>query len=182
MVGIYMIKNNNNNKVYIGKSINIMTRWNEHMKQGENATKFDDTFHFELNQHPEYFSFNILKICNESELSYWEDYYIKEYDSINSGYNKISAAASIFCDDKEIAHSRKDIIKRLNDIVGKPLFVDDKKKLANFFAYKNKHGVVLGWTTLKKHLIENGFDIIETKRKVNGKMRNCSIISVKYDY
>ena len=58
MVGIYMIKNNDNKKVYIGKSINIMTRWNEHMKQGENATEFDDTFHFELNQHPEYFSFN----------------------------------------------------------------------------------------------------------------------------
>ena len=125
MVGIYMIKNNNNKKVYIGKSINIMIRWNEHIKQGENATEFEDTFHFELNQYPEYFSFNILKICNES-------------------------AASIFCDDKEIAHSRKDIIKRLNDIVGKSLFVDDKKKLANFFAYKNKHGVVLGWTTLKK--------------------------------
>ena len=35
---------------------------------------------------------------------------------------------------------------------------------------------------LKRRLIENGFDIIETKRKVDGKMRNCSIISVKYEY
>ena len=34
----------------------------------------------------------------------------------------------------------------------------------------------------KRKLIENGFDIIETKRKVDGKMKNCSIISVKYDY
>lgn len=136
MIGIYMIKNNDNKKVYIGKSINIMTRWNEHVKQGENATEFDDTFHFELNQHPEYFSFNILKICNESELSYWEDYYIKEYDSINSGYNKISAAASIFCDDKEIAHSRKDIIKRLNDIVGKPLLLTIRRNWQIFSLIK----------------------------------------------
>ena len=136
MVGIYIIKNNDNKKVYIGKSINIMTRWNEHVKQGENATEFDDTFHFELNQHPEYFSFNILKICNESELSYWEDYYIKEYDSINSGYNKISAASSIFCDDKEIAHSRKDIIKRLNDIVGKPLLLTIRRNWQIFSLIK----------------------------------------------
>ena len=62
------------------------------------------------------------------------------------------------------------------------MFVDDKKKLASFFGYKNSRGNLLGWTTLKRRLIENGFDIIETKRKVDGKMKNCSIISVKYEY
>ncbi len=181
MTGIYMIKNIKNNKVYIGKSVNIMYRWQEHMKQSEEATEFEDKFHFELGQTPEDFSFNIIKICPESELSEWEDFYIKKYNSIENGYNKISAATT-FIEDKPFARSERDIIRKLNSIVGKPLFVDDKKKLAFFFRYKNSRGNLLGWTTLKRRLIENGFDIIETKRKVDGKMKNCSIISVKYEY
>lgn len=181
MTGIYMIKNIQNNKVYIGKSVNIMYRWQEHIKQSEEATEFEDKFHFDLGQTPEDFSFNILKTCPESELSEWEDFYIKKYNSIENGYNKISAATT-FIDDKPFARSERDIIRKLNSVVGKPLFVNDKKKLAAFFGYKNSRGISLGWTTLKRKLIENGFDIIETKRKVDGKMKNCSIISVKYEY
>ena len=62
MTGIYMIKNIKNNKVYIGKSVNIMYRWQEHMKQSEEATEFEDKLHFELGQTPEDFSFNIIKL------------------------------------------------------------------------------------------------------------------------
>ena len=181
MIGIYKIENCINGKVYIGKSVDIMNRWKEHIEQGINALQYEDKFHFDLNEHPDHFIFTILEICKESELSDKENFYIKKYNSIKNGYNKISASNEINLD-REFARSEQDIIKKLNTIIGKPLFVEDKKKLANFFNYKNKKGEVCGWKTLKKHLIENNFIIVETKRKFNGKMRNCSIISVKYEY
>lgn len=181
MIGIYKIENNINGKIYIGKSIDIMNRWEEHIKQGMDALQYDDKFHFELNEHPEHFTFSIIEICKESELSDKEDFYIKKYNSIKNGYNKISASNQVSYD-RELARSEQDIVKKLNSIIGKPLFTEDKKKLATFFNYKNKKGEVAGWKTLKKHLIENDFDIIETKRKINGQIKNCSIISIKYNY
>jgi len=181
MIGIYRIHNKVENKSYIGKSVDIMRRWQEHINQGRTATRYEDEFHFELNRIPENFTFEILLECSESELSTYEEMAMITYDSVKNGYNKINASTEIR-EDKIIAKTNKDMVSRLNDIVGKPLFVEDKKKLAEFFGYRDKRGNLLGWNTLKKNLARNGFDIIETKRKIDGRMRNCSIISVRYDY
>lgn len=181
MIGIYRIYNKINGKSYIGKSIDILRRWNEHMECGCAATHYEDEFHYELNLNPQNFTFEILTICKESELSTEEEKYINKYNSIENGYNKIKASKEIR-EDKVIARNNKDMIDRLNLIIGKPLFVEDKKKLAEFFGYRDKRGNLLGWNTLKRNLIKNGLEIIETKRKINGVIRNCSIISIKYEY
>ena len=181
MIGIYRIYDTLTEKSYIGKSVDIMRRWQEHFEQGKTATKYDDEFHFELNKRPENFSFEILVICKESELSYYEKEYMEFFNSIKKGYNKINASSEVRTD-KVVARTNKDMVSRLNDIVGKPLFVEDKRKLAEFFGYRDKRGNLLGWNTLKKNLVRNSFDIIETKRKINGQIRNCSILSVHYDY
>lgn len=181
MVGIYKIENKMNKKVYIGKSIDILNRWQEHMEQGEKATLLEDEFHFELAQNPDFFIFSILEICLESELSEKEAFYIKKYKSVETGYNKINASNEKRTD-KIVAKTNKDIVNRLNELMGKPLFVEDKEKLAIFMGYRDKKGNLLSWRTVKKHLIENGLEVYETKRKVNGKMRNCSIISICYNY
>ena len=36
MVGIYKITNNINNKVYIGQSVNILARWQQHKQANDN--------------------------------------------------------------------------------------------------------------------------------------------------
>lgn len=181
MIGIYLIRDTQTSKVYIGKSIDIFKRWKEHENQGKAATLYEDEFHFNLNLRPKTFTFEILEVCSEEQLANKEDYYIKLYNSIEKGYNKINAANNKTCK-KTIARTNRDMVNRLNEIMGKPLFVEDKKKLAEFFGYRDKRGNILGWNTLKKHLIVNNFEIIETKRKVNNVPKNCSIISIKYNY
>lgn len=83
---IYKIQNILNKKCYIGKSINVLNRWNEHK---QNVKKH--------RQHPLYdsircygienFMFDIICECDFKDVDMMEKYYIKLYDSINSGYN-----------------------------------------------------------------------------------------------
>lgn len=181
MIGIYKIKNKSNGKIYIGQSVDILGRWEEHINQGKAATIYEDEFHFELFNNPSDFMFSILEICQEEELQEREQYYINKYNSIEKGYNKIAAAKSNK-KKKIIAITNRDIVNRLNELCGKPLFIEDKTKLALFLGYRDKRGNLLGWKTVKKHLEKNGFEIIETKRIVKGKSKNCSIISVRYEY
>ena len=182
LTGIYLIKNRANQKVYIGKSIDIMNRWKEHMKQGENSVEIEDKFHFDLYRNPEQFEFSSLEICNEDILDEREKYYIDKFNSIENGYNKIAAAKVKKKVNRIVATNNRDMVDKLNEIIGKPLFKEDKDKLAIFFGYRDKRGNLLGWTTVKKNLIRNGFEVKETKRIFNGKPKCCSIISVKFIY
>ena len=43
------------------------------------------------------------------------------FNSIKKGYNKINASSEVRTD-KVVARTNKDMVSRLNDIVGKPLF------------------------------------------------------------
>lgn len=88
-IGIYKITNLQNNKSYIGKSINIERRWQAHKslsewKRYENKTLYRAFKKYGLNN----FSFEIIEKCSEEELNEKEQYYIKYYDSLNNGYNE----------------------------------------------------------------------------------------------
>jgi group I intron endonuclease len=86
--GIYYIKNNINNKMYIGLSIDVEARIRRHMKD------------LKVGVHPnvylqrawtkygnENFEFGILEECDKSKLADKEICWIAYYDSYNSGYN-----------------------------------------------------------------------------------------------
>lgn len=181
MIGIYQIFNSDNGKSYIGKSIDISRRWREHLQLAENALYKDDIFHYELGQNPEFFDFTILEICTEDILDEREAYWIQHFDSINDGYNRIQASVShIFI--PKTPKTQMDISSMLSVLCGQPLFREDKQKLAEYMGYRDKRGNLLGWTTVKKHLIKNGLKIVETKRKIGNKIRNCSIILFDYKY
>lgn len=83
-IGIYKIENIQNGKVYIGQSIHIEKRWQEHCKSsshsliGKTIQKYGK----------ENFSFQILEECLVEELDEKESYYINYFDSIvPKGYN-----------------------------------------------------------------------------------------------
>lgn len=88
MIGIYKIENKINGKSYIGQSIDIERRWQEHYNR-KNYTYY--------NKHPLYVAFNkygiqnfdfvILEECNQALLDDKEKYYIKKYNSYSNGYN-----------------------------------------------------------------------------------------------
>ena len=85
-IGIYKIENLKNGKVYIGQSIHIERRWQEHSAKssssliGKAIQKYGK----------ENFSFQILEICNIEELDFLEGEYILKYNSlVPNGYNVV---------------------------------------------------------------------------------------------
>lgn len=91
--GIYKITNLINNKCYIGQSIHIERRWQEHKQSANPANlSFDSTKHL-YNAINKYgvnnFSFEIIEECEASMLDSLECRYIKQFNSADSlyGYN-----------------------------------------------------------------------------------------------
>lgn len=86
--GVYEIVNIANGKKYIGQSINILTRWKDHIKELNKNKSRCTLLQRAWNKYgADNFVFNILKKCNEDDLDYFETHYISLYDTINSGYN-----------------------------------------------------------------------------------------------
>lgn len=83
MTGIYKITNKLNGKSYIGQSIHCGKRLDEHCKGNQ---LIDEIIQIDGIEN---FSFEILKQTTKEELSYWEDYYIIQYNTMfPNGYNK----------------------------------------------------------------------------------------------
>lgn len=85
LVGIYKITNRLNNKVYIGKSSDLLNAWNEH-KTLNNAKNLSVERDIAL-YGDDAFDFSILEECTPSTLGEREIFYIKLYDTANNGYN-----------------------------------------------------------------------------------------------
>lgn len=86
--GIYSIKNTFNNNIYIGQSINIYKRWQEHKRQllkNEHKNKIlqKDYDNFGL----DYFEFNIVEITEKCNLNDREVHWINKFNSFKNGYN-----------------------------------------------------------------------------------------------
>jgi group I intron endonuclease len=96
IAGIYKIINNINNKVYIGESLDIYERWDKHKEDLNNNTHHSFKLQQDYNIYgKEHFNFEIIEqisndfylIVQQCILLIYEDKYIKEYDSVENGYN-----------------------------------------------------------------------------------------------
>lgn len=84
MIGIYKIENLINGKVYIGQSVHIERRWQEHCMDSAQSVISSAIKKYGI----ENFSFEVLKECTVEELDELEKAYIKEYGSlVPFGYN-----------------------------------------------------------------------------------------------
>jgi len=87
--GVYLIKNNINNKIYIGCSIDIKRRWRYHIweSQNKNIKSYNYTIHKAMRKYGiENFSFEVIE---ETKKTYErEKFWIEQYDSFNTGYNE----------------------------------------------------------------------------------------------
>lgn len=94
--GIYKITNLVNGKVYIGQSIDIHRRWNNHKRK--TFIKSDEQYNYPLYRAfrkygLDNFSFEIIEECSEEELNKKEIYYIDLYRTYicwkdSNGYNQ----------------------------------------------------------------------------------------------
>lgn len=92
--GIYMITNDINNKVYIGQSININKRIQEHFWKStcQKDISYNSALHNAIRKYGrEHFYWEILEECDPSILDEREKIYISQYNSISpNGYNILS--------------------------------------------------------------------------------------------
>lgn len=94
LCGIYIIKNDINNKVYIGQSINIKKRIQEHFWKStcKKDVSFNSALHSAIRKYgKEHFYYEILEECSPDELDAKERNYIEQYNSVSpNGYNILS--------------------------------------------------------------------------------------------
>lgn len=129
MIGIYKITNKINNKIYIGKSINIKERWNEHIRESLlpeekwalNKRGEQTPIHKAIRKYgKENFSFEVIEECSVEELNKKEIYWISLLNSSNReiGYNISFGGDGYNCGGGENAPGNKitqkecDIIKQ----------------------------------------------------------------------
>ena len=98
--GIYVIENMINNKKYIGQSVNVEKRLNNHKRMLVNNTHFNQHLQSSFNHYGlSDFNFRIIKECSEKDLDNWERWYIRVFNTQNRecGYNILDGGAGGGC-------------------------------------------------------------------------------------
>ncbi|MGM9986342.1 MAG: GIY-YIG nuclease family protein [Bacillaceae bacterium] len=93
LCGVYKVVNKLNNKLYIGSSVDISSRYSTHI--GRDARKYiDHPFYSDIRKYgKENFEIEILELCDRDELIEKEQYY---YDILQPEYNKVRPAENNF--------------------------------------------------------------------------------------
>ena len=88
MIGIYKFTSKITGLSYIGQSIHILTRYDQHLSEAQNISRKNDKWHKALREQGiENFDFEILEECHPAELNMKEIEWIAKYDSYHNGYN-----------------------------------------------------------------------------------------------
>lgn len=110
MIGIYKITNKINNLSYIGQSINIERRWQEHQREKDNTLIHKAIREYGIQN----FSFEIIEECSLDELNNKEIYWIKYYDTFNNGYNMTLGGSPNCVYDSEEIYNKYLELKNIN--------------------------------------------------------------------
>ena len=131
---IYIRKNLINGKCYIGQTKNIVVRnynWKHEKIYGNSIiTKDRDLYGLDS------FELAILKECDDSESDKWENYYIKQYNTLfPNGYNITNGGIRGWHHTEETKHKMSEAKKELYKTnkpywYGKTRSVRDKEKMS----------------------------------------------------
>lgn len=128
--GIYIFRNKVNNKIYVGKSIHIETRYRQHMNCNNLKYPLYRAFaKYGVNS----FDFSIIHRCKKEQLDYWETFYIRYYCSndLNYGYNLTKGGEGMsgykWSDESKLNQS----IRRKEYLNDNPISKETKDKLSS---------------------------------------------------
>ncbi len=189
--GIYQIKNKVNNKIYIGHSSNIFTRWYFHVDNlfkniHPNKKLQEDFNHYELHS----LSFSILELIDgKSNLIKREQYYINKLN-IDENYNLVNSISvtnkrSLSMPDKFMDYIKtrwlipKNITKdKLRQyLIYKKVDKEEIVKLAIKYNILKEYPSRITFAKVIKEMQNNlGYSIQTRRCKINKKQYTCKLI------
>jgi len=89
--GVYKITNSITGKFYIGSSSHIFKRWKSHLQRFKNPSdkEYNKKLYVDMRKYgSKNFIFEIITICNPTDLIKLENMFIKKMDAYNKGYNE----------------------------------------------------------------------------------------------
>ena len=112
MIGIYIITNKTNGKMYIGQQIDIDKRIKEHFWKAfcKKDCQYKCILHAALRKYGiDTFEWRVLEECREDDLDSLEIYYIEKYNTLTpNGYNILSGGQKYRCSkEKEYSICKK---------------------------------------------------------------------------
>lgn len=173
MIGIYKIRNKLNNKTYIGESMNVERRWEEHRNDLNSGVHHSWKLQEDWNNHGEdNFEFSFIKKYNsyrdvitmKSFLIILEYKYIEKYDSIINGYNVENTYDMIKSNKKGVVSQDSNkyeymIFKSVETI----LFIKDKIPDSMF----DNNGYMVGWKFMR----------LISRSKNNNNIYNANVVN-----
>ena len=94
---IYVITNNKNNKLYIGKTTRTpMHRYIDHMRYSKPISE-SDTFHRDIKEfgRDSFMVFTLMSEVPNDKLDFWERHFISKYNTCKYGYNNTLGGGGI---------------------------------------------------------------------------------------
>lgn len=102
-IGIYKITNKINNNYYIGSSIDIQDRWRKHISATKNNSKYP--IHRAIRKYGlENFTFEVLELCEETDLLHKEQVLLNENVGKKECYN---ASKDVYAPMRGRKHTKK---------------------------------------------------------------------------
>lgn len=90
ITGIYKITNQTNDKVYVGKSVDVLTRWKDHEFRLQKGTHYNVHLQKSWNKYGELsFKFEVIEVCDKKLLKEREIHWMGVFNSLKPewGYN-----------------------------------------------------------------------------------------------
>lgn len=131
--GIYKFTSKTTGLSYIGQSIDIERRYNEHR-----TTDDGYSFHNAIKEHGwEDFEFEILELCPPNQLNEKEQYWVSFYDSYKHGYNETPGGEGSYMSGKKKPVAQYDLngnfIAEYESTLDAERVLDIKPKTSNIY-------------------------------------------------
>lgn len=121
MTGIYKYQNKINDKIYIGQSVNIEKRYQQHLQAAKRKDERSKTgIDFAIAKYGiNNFIFEIIEECNPEQLDERERFWIEYFNSYKNGYNRTTGGHSLQGEEHPRAILTKEQVWEIRELYGK---------------------------------------------------------------